>query len=191
MGLGFMKWPLRSSFGGSAEQEAPSTIKIIHPWLDALVEHPPTPDESVDEFKMYFDSLEEAVRARRHVPIGPSGRVRTSAPLYTFEDEAVSDKVEGIFRAVFEHEDWPEQDREKFDAVWKSVPHSLMKASFRGEEHKYETPATISRAAFSAHGKTEGQISSGEVVQLDDYRSSPQPTPPDDGGAAALVAEAH
>ena len=190
MSLGFLKWPLRASFSGSAEQEAPSAINVNHVWLDALVEHPPSPDEPTQEFADYFACVEEAVRARQHVQIGPSGKVRTSAPLYELSDEDAAQKAETIFRSVFEHEGWSDESRETMDAAWKSVPRSLMKLSFSSEENALYTPATIYKTAQSKMSVSPHRPSA-QVYNMADYRCSSSPTPPDDGGAAALVADAH
>ena len=188
MGLDFFKWPLRSSFTESAEPDSSPEIVTNHAWLDVLHEHPPTPDEPVEEFAAYFQCLEEAVRARQYVDISPSRRVRPSSPLYTLDDEIAAQKAEEIFRAVFEHEDWVDQERGAMREVWRTVPHSLMKLSFKHEE-SLDTPATIFRSAESKLSVKE-TIHNADLINLDDYRRSHSPTPPDDGGAAALVAEA-
>lgn len=190
MSLGFLKWPLRDSFSGSAEQPAPSVINTNHAWLDVLVANPPAPTEPTKEFAAYFACVEEAVRARQYVQIGPSGKVRTSAPLYMLSDEDAAQKTEAIFRSVFEHEGWAEQGRQAMNEAWKSVPRSLMKLSFSDEENSLYTPATIYKTAQSQM-ILKPQKRSAELYDIDDYRASSSPTPPDDGGAAALTAEAH
>lgn len=190
MSLDFFKWPLRSSFRGSAEQEAPPEIVTNSVWLDALHQNPPTPDEPVEEFAAYFQCLEEAVRAKQYVDIGPSGRVRPTSPQYMLEDEEAAQKTEEIFRAVFENEAWAEQDHRAMRDVWKTVPNSLMKVAFKHEE-SLATPATIFRTAESKQLlRAPTKPIADNLINLADYRHDGSPTPPDDGGADALVVEA-
>lgn len=167
MSSGFFKWPLKLSFSGSAEQEAPSAITTHHAWLDALLEHPPTPDEPVKEFEAYFACVEEAVRARQHVAISPSGRVRPSSPIYNLADEDAAQKTEAIFRSVFEHEGWSEHTKERMHRVWMQVPDSLKKMSFKTEE-SMATPATIYRTADALISGERKH--SADVIDLEEFR---------------------
>ncbi len=171
MNFGFLKWPLKNTFDASADQEVPANIGVIQPWLDVLADNVPTPDEPVEEFKAYFGSLEEAVRAKQYVTIGPSGRVRPSSPMYSLADETAAQKTEAIFHEVFENEDWAEHSKDRMLLVWQQVPNSLKKMCFTHEEHM-STPATIYRTADSLISGQRRR--SAEIIDFQQFKHEEQ-----------------